>query len=152
MPRSQRPQEGKLDAKALAVLVGPSDSYLDPNAFGVFGFSDRVNAVRGLSAGFVLCHDVTFRAFAVAGLATSTPVRSAGRIERAVKSAFAPCRNGGDPLGRQPFGFDGVRRAARTGHHREVASFGAPSRKAADKADIPADQPVRSRNAGLEKR
>ena len=38
------------------------------------------------------------------------------RTSDAVKSASAPCRNGGQPVGGKPFGFDGERRLDKTGH------------------------------------
>jgi hypothetical protein len=43
-------------------------------------------------------------------MATSCPERNRSGLSEAVKSALqAPCRNGGQPVGGRPFGFDGER-------------------------------------------
>ena len=55
-------------------------------------------------------------------MATSCPFRTGADEAMRSKALFsAPCRNGRGPVGRSPFGFDGVRRPGRTGHDERLS-------------------------------
>jgi hypothetical protein len=88
-------QEVELDAKTLAVLVRPSRADGFPNRFVVSEFFNGIDVVCRVVGVFGVRHGVSFRVSEVAGLATSMPVPLPRRSSEAVKSAPAPCRNGG---------------------------------------------------------